>query len=540
MKKMISWLAGLTILILLFCVGCGNLSPAEPKAGADPEAGETEQVPARVLGVELLTFEEIDALQEGKTRLSTGEYQPSLFYNGTELASLTNRRVFFVTLPQTEEGWADGTLSAGEGVRIVTEKMSVPDDPATMIACGNRLMLYLIGEETYSIVELVMTYLPVISIRIDEKSELSNTLQGCEFTLHHTASTNQNFCFVSSRAEVRIRGGSSASLPKKSMRLDLKNDDGTNRKLPLLGMRSDDDWILIAMFSDENKVRDMLGWQLWREMNSFYPGVKGSCAPETQYVEVILNGKYQGLYLFMEKFDEKTMKLGEEDALFKTSTWDVPSSADLKSQPLSSDFCVGLEKKYPDLGSWDSIAEYIRVCYETDGEGFCSGVENIANIENQLDYWLFNNITMAGDNTWKNAYFAVKDGKVYTLPWDLDISFGLNWNGDPATNYLYREPEMVNRTYDFQCGRRLIKYYPGAADYIVERWSSLTEAGVVTADHLIENAASYWNLIHASGAVTRELERWPSVSYAEDLTYMEQCIRRRIQWLNQYIAKLEG
>ena len=33
-------------------------------------------------------------------------------------------------------------------------------------------------------------------------------------------------------------------------------------------------------------------------------------------------------------------------------------------------------------------------------------------VENQVDYWIFNNVTMAGDNTFKNAYYAVKDGLV--------------------------------------------------------------------------------------------------------------------------------
>lgn len=543
MKKYISSCAAL-LAALLFLSGCtGTTVPSETES--EETSVESVQVTQTALGAEVLTSSEINALTEGKTRHSSGDERTVLYYNGTKLASLSNRRVFYVSVPQVKNGWADGTLTSGDGYRVIADVDFVPEDPTKMIEKGNSLLLYLVGEEDYAVVELIMTYLPVITLTIDGGGDLSSNLQGCRFTLHNTASTNKNMYYSESRAEVKLRGGSSSSLIKKSIRLDLKDEYGENRDMSFFGMRSDDDWILTAMFSDESKVRDMTAWQLWREMNSYYPDVKGSCAPETQYVEVILNGKYQGLYMFMEKFDAKTMELEDGDVLFKATSWEIPTSEALRSQHVRSTVCASLEKKWPDVrtkveGTWDVIAEYVRVCYETDGTGFTDGIADVAAIENQLDYWLFNNITMAGDNTWKNAYYAVKDGKVYTLPWDLDISFGLNWNGDPATNYLYRETGSVTRTFDFQAGRRLIKYYPGAADYVKERWAKLKEAGIVSAEGIIENAEAYWDLIHSSGAVARERERWPSVSYADDdLTYFKNIVKARIDWLDDYIEELE-
>lgn len=546
MKKYISSFASL-LAALLFLGGCtGTTVPSKTSESAgEVTVMEETQTTSTVLGAEMLAASEIDALTEGKTRLSSGDERAELYYNGVELAHLNNRRLFYVSVPELEKGWADGTLTAGEGYRVIADAEFVPEDPTKMIEKGNSLMLYLVSDENYAVIELIMTYLPVITLTIDGGGDLSSNLQGCRFTLHNTASTNKNMYYAESRAEVKLRGGSSSSLIKKSIRLDLKDEYGENRDMSFFGMRSDDDWILTAMFSDESKVRDMTAWQLWREMNSYYPDVKGSCAPETQYVEVILNGKYQGLYIFMEKFDAKTMELEDGDVLFKATSWEVPTSEALKSQHVRSTVCAAMEKKWPDVrtkieGTWDVIAEYIRVAYETDGPGFEEGIADVAAIENQLDYWIFNNVTMAGDNTFKNAYYAVKDGLVYTLPWDLDISFGLSWNGDPATNYLYRETGSITRTFDFQVGRRLIKYYPGAADYIKKRWAKLKEAGIVSAEGIIENAEAYWDLIHSSGAIARERERWPSVSYADDdLTYFKNVVKARIDWLDDYIEELE-
>ena len=549
MKKIVSCFAGL-LAVLLLLGGCTSSVPVseETEATAAIPIEQTSQSTQEktVFGAEMLTGAEIDALKEGKERLPTGDERSVLYFNGTELACLKNRRVFYATIPQPETGgWPEGQLTAPEEYRVVIDKTLIPDDPAKMIECGNSLMVYMIGETDYAVAEVMMTYLPVISIYIDDMHDLSGSLQGASFSLHDSAATNQNMRYAESRAEVKIRGGSSASLSKKSMRLDLKDENGENRDMSFFGMRKDDDWILTAMFSDESKVRDMTGWQLWREMNSYYPDVKGSCAPETKYVEVILNGKYQGLYMFMEKFDAKTMELEDGDVLFKATSWDVPDSAGLKRQSARSPSYRAFEKKWPDItekidGTWDVISEYIRVAYEEDGTGFAAEIENVASVENQVDYWIFNNVTMAGDNTFKNAYYAVKDGLVYTLPWDLDISFGLNWSGDPATNYLYRETNCITRTYDFQAGRRSIKYLDSAKNYLKERWTELKEAGVVTAEHIIENAEAHWNLIHASGAIAREQERWPNVSYVDDdLAYFKDIVTQRLEWLDDYIMDME-
>lgn len=544
MKNGFSRLAGffVSVSVLLCPVGCATTDDVPLDTAAD-EVIETESL--SLFGMELVSAGELEKLKSDKSRVSGGDGKFDLYFNDCELAGLSSGRVFYMTIPRTDGGWSDGELTVSAGYRAVVEDSSVPDDPTKMIEYGNALMVYLIGEEDYAIVEIVMTYLPIITINIDENAELDGSLRGADFTLHDSAAANSIFCYAESRAEVKYRGGSSSSLPKKSIRIDLKDENGDKRKLPLFGMRNDDDWILTAMFSDESKVRDMTAWQLWREMKSSYPDVKGSCAPETRYVEVILNGKYQGLYMFMEKFDAKTMELEDGDALFKATSWDVPDSAGLRKQHYRSLSYYAMEKKWPDVtekieGTWDGIAEYIRVAYETNGEDFAREIADVASVENQLDYWIFNNVTMASDNTFKNAYYAVKDGLVYTLPWDFDISFGLGWNGDGATNYLYRNPDSITRTYDFQAGRRLIKYYDGAADYVKERWQWLTESGVVTAEGIIENARAHYDLIRSSGALTRERERWSTVSYADDaMEYFESSVRARIKWLDKYINELE-
>ena len=548
MKKTFNHPAGLlAVLLLILLSGCTAPDVPETMPETVPEVTSAviEQESHSLLGAEILSASAVEELKKNRECIPAGDERAVLYFNGTELPCHSDRHVFYATVsqPMNENTQPDGVLSGPDGYRAVLEEAIHRENLTKLIESGNTLMLYFFGETDYFTAEVMLTYLPVISITMDNGADPGDSLRGAVFTVYDSAAANPLKRYAQSKAEIKIRGASSSSLPKKSFRIDLKDENGENRDMSFFGMRKDDDWILTAMYSDESKIRDMTGWQLWSEMNSAYPGITGSCAPEMRYVEVLLNGQYQGLYLFIEKFDAKTMELEDGDVLFKATSWDVPDSAGLKRQPDSSLRYRALEKKWPDTGTettgtWDAIAEYIRVAYETDGAGFADGIADIASIENQLDYWIFNNVTMAGDNTFKNAYYAVKDGLVYTLPWDLDISFGLNWNGDPATNYLYREPNCISGTYDFQAGRRLLKYDSSAVDYVKKRWFELKETGVVTAESIIENSEANWNLIHASGAVSRECSRWPNVSYRDSLTYFSNVVRRRISWLDKYIDGL--
>ena len=53
-------------------------------------------------------------------------------------------------------------------------------------------------------------------------------------------------------------------------------------------MPAESDWVLLAPYNDVSLLRDVFAFTLWREM--------GHWAPRTRMVEVVLNGKYVGVY----------------------------------------------------------------------------------------------------------------------------------------------------------------------------------------------------------------------------------------------------
>jgi subtilisin-like proprotein convertase family protein len=92
---------------------------------------------------------------------------------------------------------------------------------------------------------------------------------------------------------IEIRGSFSAGLPQKPYGFETRDAFGENLDTALLGMPSENDWILLAVYNDKVFMRNALPFKLSRMMDRY--------APRTRFCEVILNGSYQGIYVMTEK-----------------------------------------------------------------------------------------------------------------------------------------------------------------------------------------------------------------------------------------------
>jgi hypothetical protein len=91
---------------------------------------------------------------------------------------------------------------------------------------------------------------------------------------------------------IELRGASSLGYPQKSFSVELRDAAGLDRPLPLLGMPADADWGLIACWLDKPCLRNALAYAIGRQL--------GRWSPRARFVEVFLNGGYNGLYLLVE------------------------------------------------------------------------------------------------------------------------------------------------------------------------------------------------------------------------------------------------
>lgn len=95
------------------------------------------------------------------------------------------------------------------------------------------------------------------------------------------------------RLGIEYRGSSSQFFPKKSFGIEIQDRQGEDSSAALLGMPAESDWALVANFTDKTFMRNAFTYEMARSM--------GHYAPRTRYVEVVLNGDYQGLYVLTEK-----------------------------------------------------------------------------------------------------------------------------------------------------------------------------------------------------------------------------------------------
>ncbi|MBQ3706405.1 MAG: CotH kinase family protein [Clostridia bacterium] len=545
-------LAVLLLAGMLFsCGGNGDLEPV-PETETQPAASEAAEDPEPRGSARFTEGNELLMSRSERTRHAPDDLGLTLTFNGTPLPHAGKTWYF----PVTAEFQASALVSLGATVETAAEDGSTSTVPAAdillddhlrdtgitpFLAHNNPTEVIVLTDDAYAACDLIFTTLPVVSLD-PAKRHLTRNDCPADFALWEPRAAGPHL--ITSASKVKVRGASSSSLAKVPYKVSLLDENGEPKNISLCGMRKDDDWILYATHSDNTHVRDMVGWRLWKRMTETSDAL--TAAPlGAEYVELLIGGKYEGLYVLMERVDAKTLSLdaARGDTLFKCISWDVPAADGLARQGVRSLTYSSMEKKFPDPedgmdGSWDAIAEYVRLCYESPGDEFAQKIADVADVNNMLEYWLFVNIAMAADNTWKNTYYANVDGKMTAYPWDLDITFGLGWNGELANNYLWEQPDMDKRTYDFQCGRRLIKYVPGAADYVKERWTYLTLHSIADAETLIADAHEFWDLLHTSGAWDRNLARWPNTNSTDSLDYFEKTVRMHTKWFGNYLKSL--
>lgn len=94
---------------------------------------------------------------------------------------------------------------------------------------------------------------------------------------------------------IELRGSSSLEIsPRKPYSVETRENDAiTNKNIDFLGMKKDNDWAFIAPYSDKSLVRDAFIYSLARKIMPW--------APDFRFAEVILNDKYEGIYMITEK-----------------------------------------------------------------------------------------------------------------------------------------------------------------------------------------------------------------------------------------------
>jgi len=312
----------------------------------------------------------------------------------------------------------------------------------TFLIITSLIISFLVYFTYYLNSPINQTEFPRINIVCEEELDNEDYVN-CTFEL---ISNDESERVLPIKSKIKIRGFFNAKLPKKGYRIEL------SKRVSLLGLRKDDDWQLFAMFLDLPHMRVKLSFDLWR---SLHPTNPTAILPDSEYVCLYIDGKFQGIYLLAEKNDRRLFELNNPQNNIYTSLIFQAGSHEKNFIDYSED---DWDQDWPneDEGYYvmdDIMIELISfIRYSNDSTFFNSesGIYSKFNKLNLLDFYLFNFFILHKD-FWSQNYFLVRNdypNKFFLIPWDFDSSFGQYFDReyssreDPTSdiisrNYLY-------------------------------------------------------------------------------------------------------
>lgn len=388
---------------------------------------------------------------------------------------------------------------------------------AVMYGC-NFTLFAIDSNGNFAAYPVIFTSLPIVDIcgevtRIDEREREVYTGEVTVWNPSYQGTRHLNV--QKSRLEWHVRGYSSMSFQKKSLKLNLKEKNGNNNNLALLNFESDDDYILNPMWFDDVKVREKLAMDLWNEMAvEKHSNLKMSGG---EYCEILINGEYQGLRLIQNKIEKNYLALDSDDILLK-----------------GKNVNLGTQKPPEEVYEVIYSEQEEEVTYEIMNDFFYETDFSKVDLESWVDLQLFLLLGNMRDNeAYKNIYYVIQKngqkGQLGFVPWDTDMSFGIYW----ADGFKLLPETVETVTYRNEY-KELIAQYPQINNMMAERWKELRKS-VFSDENIFGKIDSYDCELTFSGALHRDYNvlGWNSWGGEDTLDSLKIYIQRRLEILDE-------
>ncbi len=459
-------------------------------------------------------------------------------------------------LSQSLEQWT-GTLSVlSENAYILcSPKEDYWSDRQSAVREGHIFTLWAVSESDYYEYQLVISGMPVISIdteRIEEQEKVpyevdpdklhfgSETLHYGTISVFNPDVGVDNYEILQSNVCYHLKGDSTKLFDKKGYAFKLQDYQGKNIDVSLLGMRADNSWKLNALNVDASRVREISASRIWQWIDTANTAVEEP-GPRMEYAELLLDGEYAGLYLLVEPVDEKKLNLKAGDYLYKTIGWQIPTEETIQESVDSKwKIQTSIRIRYPKIisdyaAAWQPINDYLNMFHRDKQIDYKKSIQKI-NLDNFIDYYIFSMTVSASDNTYKNIYYtayAQENGsyQMYQIPWDLDLCMGnisvyAPHFSDDYTK-VYTEPAL---SILMAANAEEIK------PKLLERWQIYRESFLNT-DAILALFEENRHYILETGAMDREINRWPQTEADPDISSLVNFQTKRMEWLDEYFTE---
>jgi hypothetical protein len=339
---------------------------------------------------------------------------------------------------------------------------------------------------------------------------------------------------------IERRGQSSQTFPKRSYSIELRGRGGDDRRVGLLGLPPDGDWVLHGPWIDKTLMRNALAYDVARRT--------GRWAPRTRHVELWLDGRYEGVYLLAERPELSRNRIDVEgegvtgDYLVE---WTFDFQAERKGPffrlPISGRPIVYEDPELADLEPAE--ARYLRGFLRRAeravrrGRGWRRYVDEGALVDYVLVQELFRNVDAFHASTFlvKESGRPVRFGPV----WDFDLSTGNARQGtsERTRGWWTRDRSWVRWLWG-DCRLRAS---------LAGRWAELVGGGL---RRDVLSGVDRYRALLTRGPAGRNFRRWPTLderlwqsprargSYTAEVRFLRSWLDRRMRWMTRAAPSL--
>ena len=335
------------------------------------------------------------------------------------------------------------------------------------------------------------------------------------------------------------RGNDSWKMPKKGFTINFIEDAN------LLGMGTDKEYALLPGYRDSSLLTYKVVQELAKEMGLEY-------APEYQFVNLYLDGGYQGLYVLAEKmnigYNRINIDCTNRDVsggyLYEFDNYDYEGEMNLfttkkgNTYVIRDPFFVNDKQLRYSLDLWEDYEEavYSPTGYNTKGVHYSEYID----VNSLAQLWLF--LQINGEYSVGSSLYFYKDsdsrgdGKLHALyPWDVehsltvedyikqDVMHGKNSaEADGLWPAIYQHPDMKEAVY-----RNWVELFRPALCKLLDKNRGYDETGI---SYIAEYGKQYevssrWN----------EFLWGNKQSLSEKGKFIEYYLEERIPYLDEWM-----
>ncbi|MFY9164120.1 CotH kinase family protein [Aquirufa antheringensis] len=390
---------------------------------------------------------------------------------------------------------------------------------------------------------------------------------------------------ISTVAGVEFRGSTSQAdfyflpgLVKKPYGIELWTDStGVKaKKLSLLQMPEETDWVLNASYNDRSFMRDFIAQSL--------AGRIGLLHSKAKFVELIINDEYRGVYVLMEKVKQGKNRVPISDLYPTENAGDdvtggyllkIDKTSGSPSTSWKSNYTSGItatqkcefQIEYPQYGLItqqqlvyirDYINNWEKKLMTEDMNDPKASFRDYMDVSSFVNYFILNEVTRNVDG-YRLSTYLYKDkeslgGKIKMGPaWDFNISFGNAdyLNGWKTDGFVYNTIENLEKTNYWQVPFWWNKLMQDASfrKALATRWktvrssflntntlfATIDSAQIALKDPLIRNFQKY-------PLMGKKI--WPNyyvgASLSDEVNWLKNWIQGRLVWLDAQMAVFDS